>query len=322
VPFTDLPPAVLREYRPELEEPVDFDAFWQRTLAEQPPARIVGLEPADTVVTELAVDDLVVSGYAGDPVRAWVTRPRSGGPHPVVVEFIGYNGGRGLPGENLRWAAAGFLHVLMDTRGQGGGWGSGGATGDPHGTTSGSSAGWMTRGVLDPHEYYYRRVFTDAVRLIEVAGSLPDADGDRIAVTGNSQGGGISLAAAALAPHVRAVLPDVPFLCCFRRAVELSPTSPYDEIARYLSVHRDHVEPVFRTLGYFDGVSFARRVRVPALVSVGLMDDIVLPSTVYAAYNHLASVDRELAEYPFNGHEGGAGHHFVRQVRWLRSRLR
>ena len=32
--FFDLPLDALREYRPERDEPADFDAFWQRTLTE------------------------------------------------------------------------------------------------------------------------------------------------------------------------------------------------------------------------------------------------------------------------------------------------
>ncbi|WP_374100720.1 acetylxylan esterase [Naasia sp. SYSU D00057] len=37
-------------------------------------------------------------------------------PLPAVVEFIGYTGGRGYPHERLAWPAAGFAHVVMDTR--------------------------------------------------------------------------------------------------------------------------------------------------------------------------------------------------------------
>jgi cephalosporin-C deacetylase len=64
------------------------------------------------------------------------------------------------------------------------------------------------------------------------------------------------------------------------------------------------VERVFQTLDYFDGVNFAARAKMPALFSVGLMDDICPPSTVYAAYNHYAG-PKEMAVWAFNNHEGG-----------------
>lgn len=322
MPLTDLTHAELLAFRPEVDEPADFDAFWAGTVAE---ARAAGgeatLEPADTAITELIVEDLTFPGFGGEPVRAWVSRPKdAAGPLPAVVQYQGYGGGRGLPGENVLWALAGYVHVMMDTRGQGSKWGSGGVTADPHGSGP-AVPGFMTRGLHDPAEYYYRRVFTDAVRAVDATRDLPFVDASRIAVTGGSQGGGIALAAAALSADVRAVLPDVAFLCAYRRGADVAGDGPFVELAQYLAVHRDQVDDVFRTLSYFDGVNFAKRIRVPALFSVALMDRIVPPSTTFAAYNHLVVEDRAIDVYAFNDHEGGGGAHWPKQAAWLASRL-
>ena len=321
MPLTDLTLAELWDFRPEVADPADFESFWGDTLAEaRAAATPPRLEPAAGPVTELRISDLTFSGFGGEPIRAWVTRPLDDAPRPAVVEFLGYGGGRGLPGERLHWATAGFVHVVMDTRGQGAQWGSGGQTPDPHGSGS-SASGFLTRGVESPATYYYRRLMTDAVRLVDVVAELPGVDASRIAVTGVSQGGGLTLAVAGLSDRVVAALPDVPFLCHFRRSAERTPSPPFTEIGRYLAVHRDRVEQVFSTLAYFDGVAFARRAEVPALFSVALHDDVVLPSSVFAAYNHYRAADRDLAVYEFNGHEGGQQHHWHRQVAWLRERL-
>jgi cephalosporin-C deacetylase len=322
VALTDnLPLEQLVDFRPDVDEPADFDDFWRGTIDE---ARAAGggwaLESAETPVSEFIVEDLTFAGFAGDPIRAWVTRPRGGRELPVVVEYLGYNGGRGLPGERLQWASAGYVHVLMDSRGQGSGWGSGGDTPDPHGSGP-AVAGFMTRGIADPHSYYYRRLHTDAVRLLDAVREFPFADAGRIAVTGGSQGGALSIAAAALTPEVRAAMPDVPFLAHFRRSIELTPEAPFTEVTQYLAIHRDQTDAVLRTLSYFDTVNFARRVTAPALFSVALMDEVVLPSTVYAAYNHLPPGDREIVVYPYNGHEAGQLHQWVRQAGWLPARL-
>jgi cephalosporin-C deacetylase len=321
VPLSDLTLPELRAFSPEVPEPVDFDDFWADTLAEvRALPQHVELTPAPGPISELITEDLTFRGFAGDPIRAWVVRPRSSAPLPAVVEFVGYNGGRGLPAEHLRWAASGFVHVVMDTRGQGSGWGSGGGTPDPHGSGP-AFEGFMTRGIESPHTYFYRRVFTDAVRLVEAARRLDFVDADRVAVTGGSQGGGITLAVAGLlGDAIVAAMPDVPFLCAFRRSVELTPGRPFTEVTRYLSVHRDQVDAVFGTLSYFDGAVFATRATAPALFSVGMMDDTVLPSSVFAAYNRYAA-DRDIAVYEYNGHEGGGMFHWQHQVAWLRKRL-
>jgi cephalosporin-C deacetylase len=112
----------------------------------------------------------------------------------------------------------------------------------------------------------------------------------------------------------------VPFLCDFPRALTLSDRDPYAEIVRYLRVQRAHVTTAERTLAYFDGVAMARRAMVPALFSVGLMDPICPPSTVYAAYNSYAGT-KEIVEYPYNEHEGGAAFHDRAKLRWLTERL-
>lgn len=321
MPLTDLPLEDLRSYRPDIPEPSDFDEFWRATLAQ---SRAVSADPvlvaAPTPITQLVIEDLSFSGFGGEPIRAWVTRPRSAEPLPAVVEYLGYGGGRGIAGERLQWAAAGFVHVLMDTRGQGANWGTGGNTPDPHGS-EGATPGYMTRGIRSRDTYYYRRVFTDAVLAVDAVRSLPFVDAARVSVVGGSQGGGIALAAAGLNQDVFAVMPDVPFLCHFRRSVELTPDNPFREIERYLSVHRDSVDVVFDVLSNFDGANFARRITQPALFSVGLMDPIVLPSSVFAAYNRLATQDAEIEVYAFNGHEGGQHAQWVRQVEWLRARL-
>jgi cephalosporin-C deacetylase len=174
----------------------------------------------------------------------------------------------------------------------------------------------MTQGILDPKTYFYRRVFTDGVRAVEAARSNPQVDASRVALSGGSQGGGITLAVGGLQTNVAATLPDVPFLCHYNRATTIKDSMPYAEIANYCKVHRDKTDQVFRTLTYFDGVNFASRAKAPTLFSVGLMDDICPPSTVYAAYNHYAG-EKEIRVYPFNYHEGGGIHHTVEKVNYL-----
>ncbi|MEV7968660.1 alpha/beta fold hydrolase [Sphaerisporangium sp. NPDC088356] len=315
----DMPLASLRDYRPERDEPADFDAFWKQTLDE---AAGHDLAPEfadhDAPLTGVQVQDTTFAGWGGHPIHAWMLVPTGATRLPCVVQYIGYSGGRGLPIDHLVWPAAGFATLVVDTRGQGGSNpASPGGTGDPHGGDFATAPGMMTRGIMDPEQYYYRRVFTDAVRAVDVAAAHPAVDANRIAVAGGSQGGGIAQAAAALHPDVKAALIDVPFLTHFRRAVEITDRDPYQEIVRFLASQRDSEEQVFRTLSYFDGLNFAARGRVPALYSVALMDWICPPSTVFAGHNHWAG-PKEITVWPWNGHEGGGSRQHEIQLRHLR----
>jgi len=313
----DLSLEELRNYRPEVRVPADFDAFWANTLHE---ARQIPMEPvrvaADTGLSEVDAFDVAFPGFGGHPIKAWLLLPHARTvPLPAIVVYLGYNGGRGFAHQWLPWAVAGHAVFVMDTRGQGTSLIMSGATSDTEGSGP-SSAGFMTRGIDDPSTYFYRRVLTDAVRAIDAVRTFAEVDAERIVTTGRSQGGGIALAAAALVPDVRGTMPDVPYLSHFERAVSIAVRDPYLEITRYLAAQRDRVDTVFDTLSYFDGANFAARARVPALFSVALMDQIVPPSTVFASFNRYAG-DAEIEVYPYNDHEGGAAHQWIRQRRWV-----
>jgi cephalosporin-C deacetylase len=263
----------------------------------------VQIVEVDAGLVALRVFDVTFSGWNGQRIRAWLRVPAGAtGPLPTVVEYVGYGGGRGAANGNLLYAAAGYAHLHMDTRGQGAAWSRGDT---PDDAPSGPQApGFMTRGITSPATYYYTRLFTDAVLAVDAVRSLDLVDADRVGVTGISQGGGMALAAGALATGVRSVVARVPFLCDFPRATTITDEGPFHEIRDYLATHRDEVDAVFRTLSHMDGVHFAARGRVPALLSVALMDQVVPPSSVYAAYNAYPA-EKDLLVWRFNGHEGG-----------------
>ncbi|MEU4368193.1 acetylxylan esterase [Micromonospora chersina] len=154
----DLPLDELRRYAPAVREPADFDAFWRaRLAAETARPVLLDVRPEPTDLRLVDSWDVTFAGFGGDPVRAWYTRPAGvDGPLPVVVEYVGYGRGRGLPHERLTWPVAGYAHLLMDARGQSGRYGSG-DTADPHAGTAGGPSP-VTWGILDPQGYYYRRL--------------------------------------------------------------------------------------------------------------------------------------------------------------------
>jgi cephalosporin-C deacetylase len=323
MPLTDMPLEQLRAYRPELDAPEDFDDFWTETLKTAREAadgaRPVFEPVAESPLRTVEAYDVRFPGWDGQPVAAWLLLPRGAvGPLPAVVSYIGYGGGRGLHTEHLYWSAAGYAHLVVDSRGQGH------TTPDPDPAPGPQYVGgFMTRGIQGPRHHYYRRLITDAVRAVDAVRTHPAVDAGRIVAAGHSQGGGLALAAAALAgPDVAAALADVPFLCHMRRGAQTATAGPYPEIAHYLGAHtREDPDQVFRTLGYFDGVHFARRAaHTPALFSAALMDPVCPPSTVFAAYNHYAHPEKDVVVWDFGDHGGGRGSQSLRQTEWLRAR--
>lgn len=316
--FFDLPLAELQNYVPPRLEPADFAGFWQETLSavRQYPldARFV---PVEYHLRTVECFDVTFNGYAGQPVKGWLLLPaQRGAPLPCVVEYIGYGGGRGFPFDWLTWSSAGFAHLIMDTRGQGSAWRRGDTPDSEPDGSNPQVPGFMTRGILQPQTYYYRRVFSDAVRAIEAARSHEAIDAQQIIACGASQGGGIALAASGLDTSIQAVMTDVPFLCHYQRATQITDAAPYQEIVKYCQIHRDKIATVFDTLAYFDGVNFAPRARARALFSVALMDEICPPSTVFAAYNHYAG-PKEIKVWPYNHHEGGESYQTLEKLKFL-----
>jgi cephalosporin-C deacetylase len=322
MPWFDLPLEQLRQYRTETVEPPEFDLWWQLRLdqarAQARPPKLTRYE-AD-IYGPVEVYDAEFSGAGGDRIRAWYLRAAGANEQtPVVVKFIGYGGGRGLPAEHALLPALGYSVFVMDTRGQGGRWTTG-ATGDQQEGRSGGpeNARVMTRGIGRPEDYYYTRLFTDAALAAETASELSGAP--RVAVTGSSQGGGLALASAALVPQVVAVChADVPFLCDIQRAITLAPEAPYTEVAEFLAHNVDLIPAALNTLRYVDCALLARRITARCLLSVGLMDTICPPSTVFAAYNEITS-GKDISVHPFTGHEVPTAH-VERQLRHFRDFL-
>ena len=93
---------------------------------------------------------------------------------------------------------------------------------------------------------------------------------------------------------VRLCHADVPFMCDIERALTQANKHPYLELVAFLHQHPDLVKPARHTLRHVDCALLATRIRARCLLSVGLMDEICPPSTVYAAYNAI-SAPKQLA---------------------------
>ena len=303
MPLVDMPLAELETHKPSLTRRDDFGAFWDATLkAALAQPLNADLRPHDHAATGVRVARAEWDGFAAGRISGWYLEPEGPGPYPAMVLFHGYSGRAPSVVASLLWASQGFVVLGVDCRGQVG------ESTDGVVYPGGHRPGFMTQGIESNETYYYRYVFADCARAIELVASQDAVDAERIGVMGGSQGGALSLATAALVPdRVKFCAASVPFLCHFRRAVDLA-EYPYREIADYVRAHPDRCDRAFETLSYFDNMNLADRIRARVLVSCGLWDAICPPSTVFAAYNRM-QCEKEMLAYPFHGHEEGDDWH-------------
>jgi cephalosporin-C deacetylase len=297
MPSIDMPLEQLRHYKPSLYREDDFQSFWDATVSEAVRQPIhAELIPYDLPVKGVQCYAVRFDGYKGGRIAGWYVRPTREGSFPGLCVYHGY-GGRGTrPLEMVPIASQGVCVLTMDCRGQPGN------SQDASEASEGNVAGWMSQGIRDPQKYYYRYVYGDAIRALELLANRDEVDESRLAITGASQGGGLTLAVAALSDRPIFAWSDIPFLCDFRRAIQITPAAPYTELQTFLKMHPDLDEQVVRTLSYFDNMNLAPRIKCRTVITNFLWDDICPPSTIFAAYHHITA-EKSMEIFPFHKHE-------------------
>ncbi|MBN2442753.1 MAG: acetylxylan esterase, partial [Spirochaetales bacterium] len=223
------------------------------------------------------------------------------GPHPALLMFHGYSINAGDWYDKLSYAAAGFSVFAMDCRGQGG------LSEDPGGVKGNTLNGHIIRGLADfPENLYFRQVFLDTVQLTTIVRTMDEVDNTRIGTMGASQGGGLSIACAALNPGIKRCVTIYPFLSDYKRVWDMDlAENAYLELKGYFrnfDPRHKRENEVFTTLGYIDIQNLAPRIKARVLMATGLLDNICPPSTQFAVYNKM-NCEKEMILYPDYQHE-------------------
>lgn len=307
MPLIDMPLTQLHEYHGRNPKPHDFDAYWDKALAEMRALDPqIELKPYPLKSHFAECFELRFTGVGGSRVYAKYLCPKqSAGPHPAVLMFHGYSGHSGDWHDKLNYVSQGYSVAALDCRGQGG------KSENLEGVKGNTLRGHIIRGLDDaPEKLYYRQAFLDTAQLARIVMGFPEVDADRVGATGGSQGGGLTLACAALEPRIKKAAPVFPFLCDYQRVWEMDlDVGAYEELRTFFRnfdpLHK-RAEEIFTRLGYIDNQHLAPRIQAEILMPVGLMDSICPPSTQFAAYNKIRS-KKELLIYPDFGHEGLPG---------------
>ncbi len=305
MPILDLPLDELAVYPGRNPKPADFDAYWQTALREMHAVEPkIELRPAAFRAPHVDCFDLYYTGVGGARIHAKFLRPKNPPLKalPAVCMFHGYSGNSGDWLDKLAWAGAGYIVAAMDCRGQGG------LSEDITPVRGTTHRGHIVRGLEDPdpQRLVFRSIFLDAAQLAGILLNMPEVDPRRVFATGASQGGGLTLACAALEPRIARAAPEYPFLCDYQRVWEMDQArEAYKELSdffrRHDPRHQRHSD-IFTRLGYIDCQHLAPRIRASVLMGIGLMDSICPPSTQFAAYNKITSAKKSVI-YPDFSHE-------------------
>ena len=300
----DMDPKLLESYEGISTCPEDFDVFWDECMEEvrntNPNTEFV--ESRFTCKDAICLD-MYFTAADGAKIHAKHLRPANiEGKIPAVIMFHGSGDDSGPWSDKLKFVQAGHAVFAMDIRGQAG------KSEDIGGVSGHTMVGHFMRGANDgdPKKLFYRNVFMDAAQLAEIVFSLDFIDKDKVSTFGNSQGGALTIACAALQPRISKAAPLYPYLSDFRRVwdLKLSPTA-YSDLFNYFRMFdptHEKEDELFNLLGYIDIQFLAKRVKAEVLMATGLMDIACPPSTQFAMYNKLTCKKNKLI-YPEYGHE-------------------
>ena len=290
---------------PFLEEPADFDAFWNRVKAELAAVPLKELQKTLVAKDEVGVFDIKVSCAGDKPVSGYLCMP--GGAKkkgcPAYVSFHG-SGVRSAR-KNVWMAKRGVIALDINA----------------HGIENGKPREFYrdlhknhyyktldkfrrTRyAVWNRHDrdlYYFKGVYMRVMRALEYVKSLPEWDGKHLIVAGASQGGAQVLAACALDKDVTFARAGVPALCDHSGCLANRRSGWPDLYTR--EEYRKNPE-YQKCASYYDGAYFAKRIRCPIYMYTGFVDGICPPTTVFAAYNSIpAGVKKYMQTTPDGGH--------------------
>ncbi len=158
--------------------------------------------------------------------------------------------------------------------------------------------GYLYQGLDNRDHYYMKHVYLGLVRCIDFLTQLPEWDGRNVIAQGGSQGGALSLIAAALDQRVTLCVANHPALSDMAAAAEAGRTHGYPHFSKEEGVLTpQHL----KTLPYFDVCSFAPYVKAKTYMTWGYNDDTCPPTTSYAVWN-LLRCEKECLITPVNEH--------------------
>lgn len=302
-------PTPLEDTHSDPQRPPDFASFWRRTVDELTlvPLEWERIPDAQPAPNGWRVDWLRFSSLGDTLVYGWLAVPDTAAPPKSRLGYLwlpGYSRGNPPPGPESLYPGVVTLGLNLH----------GNLPDTPYTHPFADKSEYITQGIDAPQTYIYRTIMGHILRALDVLAAQPEVSTQTLMVGGMSQGGGLALVAAALAPQVTLCLADMPWLCDLDRALALIDRARYARLPHlripdgraliedYADAHPALRGRIFQTYRYFDPLSHAQDIRCRVQVSAGGRDPSCRPPTIYSVYNALAC-PKEMLFLPTVGHE-------------------
>lgn len=180
-----------------------------------------------------------------------------------------------------------------------------------------NNGGYMANGIENPNRMYLKHVYAGMVRCFDFLTSLPEWDGKNCAVQGGSQGGALSIIAAALDPRVNICVANHPALS------DMGAYSADGVTEGWPHFNANKLKPtkeVLSTLAYYDVVNFAKYVKADTYMTWGYNDNTCPPTTSYAVWNNFTCPKESLIT-PVNEHWTSENTEYGHMV-WIKNHLK
>ncbi len=273
--------------------PEDFDAFWATAKAE---VRAAPLDYHRSLSNDFSlpgfkIESLHFRGIKGNTLNGWLAYPPEARRLPAFLWIPPYGRESLLP--NAYGTRPGCTSMSFNFHGEGA----------FHQEKYVPLRGYFADGVADPEPWVFRAMAQNAMLAARVLEAQPEADEDRISAMGMSQGAGLGIWLGGLSPIIKSVCADMPFLTGTRYILSRNAYRyPLKELLDFAETIPMGMDRLLYTLSYFDTLNMATRCAVPTHMSLGLKDPACRPEMVQACFEHLASSQKVLRQYP-GGHD-------------------
>lgn len=279
-----------------------FQQYWDEAMAElkkvQPAFKITKVDSLctatrDGYIAEMkSLDNLTIRGY--------YFVPKTDGKHAAILHVPGYGDGYQHLGKFMQ-NQENVIEFALCVRGHG-------ISADVFNPGFGMPGIWGYK-LCSDKENAYRGIYMDCVRAVELLLSRPEVDTARIGVMGGSQGGGLTLAVAALCRNnIKACAFFDPFPCDTRHHLKIR-TMCTQQIKGFVQYYNNECsfEDALKVQDLIDSKGFASWIKCPSFFVTSLFDDDAPSHMGFSAYNSIQA-PKQFKIYPELGHMNDKAH--------------